>query len=159
MGDYPVECVKTMVKIAKRTEPEVNYWKRFDENKTIELKDLEDNIAYSTCITAKNMKADAIVCYTNTGNSARKLSGMGPGCPILAVTNNRRTFHQLALAGNVTPILIKDENNIDKIIEKGIEKLKTQGILETGDSVIISGGKNIVNGVPESKQIGGYVKI
>jgi len=154
-----VECVKTMVKIAKRTEPEVNYWKRFDENKTIELKDLEDNIAYSTCITAKNMKADAIVCYTNTGNSARKLSGMGPGCPILAVTNNRRTFHQLALAGNVTPILIKDENNIDKIIEKGIEKLKTQGILETGDSVIISGGKNFVNGVQESKQIGGYVKI
>ena len=32
MGDYPLECVKTMDKIAKRVEPEVNYWKRFEEN-------------------------------------------------------------------------------------------------------------------------------
>ena len=36
-GDYPVECVKTMVKIANRVEPEVNYWKRFDENDDVEL--------------------------------------------------------------------------------------------------------------------------
>ena len=30
-GDYPVECVKTMVKIANRVEPEIHYWKRFDK--------------------------------------------------------------------------------------------------------------------------------
>lgn len=157
-GDYPVECVKTMVKIANRVEPEINYWKRFDE-KEIELKTLEENIAYSTCVIAKNMKADAIVCYTNSGDSARRLSGMGAGCPILAVTDNRRTFNQLALAWNVTPILVEGENNIDTVIEKGIEKLKAKEILEAGDSIIIAGGKDFMNGVQESKQIGGYVKI
>ena len=157
-GDYPVECVQTMVKIASRVEPDVNYWKRFSE-KEVELKDIEENIAYSTCVIAKNMNADAIICYTNTGDSARRLAGLGAGCPILAVTDNRRTFYQLGLAWNVTPVLVSADDNKDKVIEAGIEKLKSKGILETGDSVIIAGGKDFLNGVQESKQIGGYVKI
>ena len=158
-GDYPVECVQTMVKIANRVEPEINYWKRFDEKDKIILNTLEENIAYSTCVIAKNMNADAIVCYTNTGDSARRLAGMGAGCPILAVTDNRRTFNQLALAWNVHPVLVETDAEKQKMIEKGIEKLKSKGILETGDEVIIAGGKDFLNGVQASKQIGGYVKI
>lgn len=157
-GDYPVECVETMVKIANRVEPEINYWKRFSE-KEMELKNLEDNIAYSTCVIAKNMKVDAIVCYTNSGDSARRLAGMGAGCPILAVTDNRRTFNQLGLAWNVHPVFVETETDKSKVIEKGIEKLKANGILEAGDEVIVAGGKDFLNGVAESKQIGGYVKI
>ena len=122
MGDYPVECVKTMDKIAKRIEPTIHYWKRFEENDNIKLENLEDNIAYSTCVIAKNMEVDAIVCYTNSGNSARRLSGMGAGCPILAVTDNRRTFYQLGLAWNVFPVLVESDEDKSKVIEKGIEK-------------------------------------
>ena len=68
-GDYPVECVQTMVKIANRVEPEINYWKRFRENDNMDLSDFETKVAYSTCVTAMNMEADAIVCYTNSGDS------------------------------------------------------------------------------------------
>ena len=158
-GDYPVECVQTMVKIANRVEPEINYWKRFDEKDKIILNTLEENIAYSTCVIAKNMNADAIVCYTNTGDSARRLAGMGAACPILAVTDNRRTFNQLALAWNVHPVLVETNTDKQKIIEKGIQKLKSKGILEEGDEIIVVGGKDFLNGVQISKQIGGYVKI
>ncbi len=159
MGDYPVECVKTMDKIAKRVEPTIHYWKRFEENDNIKLENLEDNIAYSTCVIAKNMEVDAIVCYTNSGNSARRLSGMGAGCPILAVTDNRRTFYQLGLAWNVFPVLVENDEDKSKVIEKGIEKLKAKEILEKGDTIIVAGGKDFMNGVAESKQIGGYIKI
>ena len=158
-GDYPVECVQTMVKIANRVEPEINYWKRFDEKDKIILNTLEDNIAYSTCVIAKNMNADAIVCYTYTGDSARRLAGMGAACPILAVTDNRRTFNQLALAWNVHPVLVETDDDKQKIIEKGIQKLKAKEILEDGDEIILVGGKDFLNGVQISKQIGGYVKI
>ena len=123
-GDYPVECVQTMVKIANRVEPEINYWKRFKENDNMDLSDFETKIAYSTCVTAMNMEADAIVCYTHSGDSARKLAGLGAGCPILAITDNRRTFNQLAIAWNVTPIFVEAQENIDKTVEVGIEKLK-----------------------------------
>lgn len=141
MGDYPVECVKTMVKIANRIEPEINYWKRFEQNDNMDLSTEEAKIAYSTCVTAKNLNADAIVCYTNSGNGARTLSGLGAGCPILAVTDNRRTFNQLALAWNVTPVYVDSKENINETINAGIEKLKTKGILEAGDTVVIQGGK------------------
>ncbi len=158
-GDYPVECVKTMVKIANRVEPEINYWKRFNENEKIQLNTLEDNIAYSACVIAKNTNADAIVCYTHTGDSARRLAGMGAGCPILAVTDNKRTFRQLALAWNVTPIYVEAKDNTDATVEAGIEKLKAKEILEKGDKVVLLGGHSFINGVKLSKMIGGYVEI
>ena len=159
MGEYPLECVKTMVKIANRTEPTINYWKKFDENKNIELNDLESNIVYSTCVMAKNTKADAIVCYTNSGDTARKFAGMGAGCPILAVTDNRRTFNQLSLVWNVQPVLVEAGATIDETIEKGIDKLKSKGILEKGDLIVLSGGNKLLNNTEESKIVSGVARI
>ena len=159
MGEYPVECVATMDKIARRTEPTINYWKRFDENDNYELKDLEDNIAYTTCVLAKNLEADAIVCYTHTGNSARRLAGLGAGCPILVVTDNKRTFRQLGLAWNVFPVFIKNKGNINTVIKEGIEKHKKLGNLEAGDKVVVAGGDQILPDYKSSKAIGGFLTI
>ena len=158
-GDYPVECVQTMVKIANRVEPEINYWKRFDENKDIELTTYAEKVAYSACVSAKVMNADAIVCYTNSGNTARRIAGLGAGCPILAITDNKRTFRQLALAWNVTPVLVEKGENIEKTIEAGIEKLKNKEILESGDTVVITGGSQMLPDATDSKTIGGVLKI
>ena len=159
MGEYPVECVATMDKIARRTEPTINYWKRFEENDNYELKDLEDNIAYTTCVLAKNVKADAIVCYTHTGNSARRLAGLGAGCPILVVTDNKRTFRQLGLAWNVFPVFIENKGNINAVIKEGIEKHKKLGNLEAGDKVVVAGGDQILPDYKSSKAIGGFLTI
>ena len=159
MGKYPVECVKTMVKIANRVESDIDYWKRFRTNDNIDLTNIENKIAYSTCVTAMNMNADAIVCYTNSGDSVRRLSGLGAGCPILAITDNRRTFNQLAIAWNVTPILVEKQENIDKTVEAGIEKLKTKGILEKGDLVVISGGSTFLPSAEKSKMVSGIATI
>ncbi len=159
MGKFPLECVQTMSKIAHRVEPEIDYWKKFDENKNIDLSDLESNIVYSTCVMAKNTKADAIVCYTHSGDTARKFAGMGAGCPILAVTDNRRTFNQLALAWNVQPILVDASSTIDETVEKGIEKLKSKGILESGDLIVLAGGNKLLNNATESKIVSGVARI
>ena len=158
-GDYPVECVQTMVKIAGRVEPEINYWKRFDENKNVDLSTYENKAAYSACVSAKVMEADAIACYTNTGNTARRLAGMGAGCPILAITDNRRTFHQLALAWNVYPVYVESKETIEKIIEAGIEKLQNKEIIEKGDTIVITGGSQLLPNNNQSKTIGGILKI
>ena len=73
-GEYPVECVKVMDKIARRVEPTVNYWKRFEQKQDeIDASELKVNFAKAACILAKNMKAEAIVAYTNTGDSIYKL--------------------------------------------------------------------------------------
>ncbi len=161
LGDYPVECVKTMDKIARRIEQEIDYWKRFSESDTSTLKSLEQNVAYATATAAKNMKVEAIVCYTHTGSSARYLSGVGVGCPILAITDNRRTFNQLALIWGVTPIYIEARETINKTIEDGIERLKNEGYIEKGDVIVVAGGDKIVplTKCPINKTIGGIIKI
>ena len=158
-GDYPVECVKTMVKIANRVEPEIHYWKRFSNNEDLDLSNDVTKIAYSACVTAKNMNADAIVTYTHTGDSVRKLAGLGAGCPILAITDNKRTFHQLALAWNVTPVFVEKTENIDTTLENGIKKLQDKGILEKGDTIVISGGPSILANAEESKVVASVAKI
>ena len=158
-GDYPVECVQTMVKIANRVEPEIKYWKRFSNRDNVNLADFDSKVAYSACISAKNMNADAIVCYTNSGNSARNLAGLGAGCPILAITDNRRTFNQLALAWNVHPVLVEKQESIDLTVEAGLKKLQDKGILEKGDLVVVAGGAKLLPDEQESKIIGGIVKI
>ena len=162
VGKYPVECVRTMVKIANRIENDIDYWKRFraSEYTADDLEGIEEKISYSTCVTAMNMNADAIVCYTNSGDSARRLSGLGAGCPILAITDNKRTYNQLSLAWNVTPIYIEEQENIDITVEKGIEKLKQKGILEKDDIIIVSGGKKLLaSSAKYSKVMGGIATI
>ena len=84
---------------------------------------------------------------------------MGAGCPILAITDNKRTFRQLGLAWNVYPVYIESKETIDQTVEAGITKLKEKGILESGDKIVLSGGTNFVNGVKTSKMIGGYAEI
>lgn len=159
MGKYPVECVKTMVKIANRVENDINYWKKFRENTNIEINTIEDKIAYSTAVMAMNLNADAIICYTNTGDSARRFAGLGVQCPILAITDSKRTYHQLAIAWNVTPIYVEKKDVVDEMVEAGIEKLKQKGILEKGDTVVVSGGSKWLSSAEESKIIGGIAKI
>ncbi len=158
-GEYPVECVKTMVKIAKRIEPELKYWKRFDTNEYLHLPDDVTKIAYSACVTANILKADTIVVYTNTGNSARIISGLGVGCPILAVTDNRRTFNQLGLVWNVTPVYVEAQKTIDETIQVGIEKFKEKQILEKGDLVVLLGGARMFTSGLDSKILSGIIRI
>ena len=160
MGKYPVECVKTMVKISKAIEGTVNYWKRFNKKTfKIDPEDLERNIAYTTCVTAQKVEADAIVAYTHTGDSVRNIAGMGPGCQIFAITDNEVTYHQLSVAWNVMPILIKDAKSIEETIQKGIAELEAREILEKGDKVVIAGGPKILPDATENKVIGGVARV
>ena len=159
-GEYPVECVQTMDKIARRVEPSINYWKRFEAKEdNIDTSTFEMNVAKAACVLAERMKADAIVAYTNTGDSARRLAGIGTACPVLAITDNRRTFYQLGLAWNVTPIFVEPQENTDKTVEVGLKALKEQGILETGDLVVVSGGSKLLNAGTESRIACGMIRI
>ena len=160
MGKHPDLCVATMDKITKSVESDLNYWKRFS-NKSLDMdrEDIKKHVAYIATATAKNLNADAIVAYTHLGNSARRLAGMGPACPILAITDNEKTFYQLGLVWNVTPILVTGKTSIDETIEAGIEELKKREYLEKGDIVVISGGSKILNNSSENQIIDGVLKI
>ncbi len=160
MGKYPVECIETMVKISKATENSIHYWNRFykrsfDHNK----KDMGEAIAYTTAVTAEQIAADAIVAYTNTGKSIEKLASVATECPVFAITDDEKTFNQLSIVFNATPVLCEDEKTIDDTISAGIEKLKAEGLLSEGDMVVLSGGASALKKEERGKVIGGCVRI
>lgn len=160
MGKYPVECVQAMSKISKAIEADTNYWKRFNEKaKSHDFSDIESHVAYTTCVTAQNLNAAGIVAYTHKGDSVRKLAGFGAGCPIFAITDDEKTFNQLAVSFNVVPVLIEGEKTIEDTISKGIEKIKADQLVEAGDIVVISGGSKILPNASENKVFGGMVRI
>ena len=161
-GKYPIECVKTMDKIARTVEDSIKYWKRFKNREfPILEKDYEFNLNYSTCMTAMNLDTKAIFAYTNTGRTAMNLAGFMPKCPIYAITPNEEVSKQLALVCNVNPILVDKKESIDEMIENGVEKAKELGILEKGELIAIAGGASILAGQRSdmNKTIGGILKV
>ncbi len=159
-GEYPVECVKTMVDISETIEKQIKYWERFNNKyQKVETDDLEYNINYAVCRMARKVNAKAVVAYTNTGNTARYLSGLGIKCPVFAVTSNEKTYNQLALIWNVFPILLPKQESIENLLELGIQKLEQDGYLEKNDRIIIAGGARILPTRENSKVIGGIIEI
>lgn len=159
-GEYPVECVNTMVNIANEIENQISYWERFNNKyQKLETDDLEYNINYTVCRMAKKINAKAVVAYTNTGNTARYLSGLGIKCPVFAVTSNEKTYNQLSLIWNVFPILLPEQKTIDNLLDKGIDKLVNDGYLAKGDRIVIAGGSKILPNREHNKVIGGIVEI
>ena len=162
MGKYPVECVNTMSKIAHAVEKDINYWKRLCKK---EVNNVDDNyelkIAHTVTRTAMEMEAKAIFAYTEVGDTPKLLACYHPNCPIYALTTNEKTYRQLALAWDTTPILVKDGKNADDVIEKGIKMAQEMGYVNKGDVVVLAGGATALNNNNESmnRTIGGVVRI
>ena len=154
-----------MNRVAIAIEKSLKYWKRFkNRNYKLEKFDYNFNMNYSVCMSAANIKAKAIVAYTNTGSTSRTVSSFGPECPIFAITENERTYRQQGLCWNIIPKLFKHQDTIDKLVYLGIDTLKKEGFLEKGDTVVIAGGAKAVSdlSIDEASinnSMGGIVKI
>ncbi len=160
MGKYPVECVEAMDKISGTIENSIKYWKRFNKRMNehkCHNNEIEGALALSTGIAAEHVNADAIVAYTKCGESIRKLSGLGLACPILAITDDEKTYHQLSISANVYPLLCKEGKTAEEILKNGIEMLKKDGILEDNDMVVLAGGASRLT--DQEKVIGGCLRV
>ena len=164
-GKYPVKCVETMNDIATAVEDYIKYWKRFTKREhNLTDVDYEFNLSHSVTATAMEMNAKAIFAYTETGDTPRMVASFLPCCPIYALTSNEKTYRQLALAWNTTPILVKNKTNPNDIISEGIELAKKQGYVQEGDIVVIAGGASILSSHNSdnsamNRTIGGVLKI
>lgn len=159
VGKYPVQCVETMANIAKSVESKIRYWQRIKFDTKVLPENIEEQGVILAVSAAKELEADYILAYTNTGKSVKKIAGYGPKCPIIAVTDNLRTYNKLSLVWNVFPIYMEKHDVIQTMLEKAIEDLKENKTLKKGDKIVITGGKDYIQGVSESKRIGGIAII
>ena len=138
-GKYPVEAVKTMATIAKRTEETLDYDKLLNKNSRNNAT-VTGAISHATCTTAVNLNASAIITSTSSGHTARMVSKCRPKCPIIATTNDERVMRRLALSWGVYPVKSEIAGNTDEVIENAIEVSKNAEYINNGELVVITAG-------------------
>ncbi len=139
-GAYPVEAVKTMVRIAERTEQDVDYRKRFYQSARETDADITNAICHASCTTALDLNAKAIVTVTKSGTSARMLSKYRPESDIISCATTEKVCRQLSLTWGVTPIVIKEEKEVFHLFDKAIQAAVKMKLLGAGDLTVITSG-------------------
>lgn len=152
-GKYPVESVKTMKEIANYTEQNINFKKRFVESNLNLGDDFLSVICNAAVNAAYQVDAKAIICVTNHGQTAFKLSAYRPICPIIGITVNEKACRQLNLAWNVYPVYAEKKNSIDELFEYAIDKALKTGVVKKGDKVIITGASAVGNAVTDTIKV------
>lgn len=139
-GSYPVQVVRTMDRIIRRTEHAERYWR--DPPEQMNLGNTTNAIAHAAVATTRSWPdSRAIITYTGTGGIARLVSEYRPKVPIYAFTPEPRTYRSLALYWGVIPVLFQptsfDGDSIFIDIDRAIVE---RGLLTAGDRVVIALG-------------------
>ena len=139
-GAYPVEAVRTMARIAERSEQDIDYNGRMKRREHIDNFDVTTAISHATCTTAMDLKAAAIITVTISGFTAGMISRYKPSCPIIACSVSPRICRQLSLSWGVTPIWIARENTTDDLFVVAIHAAEEAGYIKKGDKVVLTAG-------------------
>lgn len=139
-GLYPVEAVKTMARIAERTEQDIDYNGRMKKRENIDGFDVTTAISHATCTTAMDLKAAAIVTVTISGFTAGMIARYKPNCPIIACSVSPRICRQLSLSWGVTPVWIARESTTDDLFEEAVRAVEEAGYVKKGDKVVLTAG-------------------
>lgn len=145
-GKYPVEAVETMVEIARTAENALNYDEIVRERSYLRDYGITNAIAHATCTSAHGLKATAILAPTSSGRTAFAVAKFKPKTPIIAFTDQIATARKLSICWGTSVLLIGKSEHENQIFEDAIAMAKGRGLIEDGDTVIITAGVPVLSG-------------
>jgi len=140
IGQHPIESVATMAAIAARAELA---WLNHEVAEPPGLppaSGIDSTIAYLSCVAAQHLKVAAVVTYTRSGGTARRVCSHRPPMPILALTPEPVTRRRLALSWGVWPVLSREIHDLAEVSQDAIEQAHGCGLAGPGDNVVITAG-------------------
>ncbi|AJH01970.1 MULTISPECIES: pyruvate kinase [Clostridium] len=138
-GDYPVEAVATMAKIAEETEKSLEYKVAVSQAKT-HIPAIAGVISRAASNAANELEAAAVITSTQTGATAKRISQCRPECPIIAVTPDPIVARQLAFSWGVYPVVADKMESTDEMLERSVEIAKNNEFVKSGDIVVLAAG-------------------
>ncbi len=135
-GNYPVEAVEMMVRIARETEPAFHPHPQGQHEEA----SLARAVSRAAHTLASEASVQAIVVFTRSGASAHLISKERPRVPIIAYTPFDGVYRQLALWWGVAPRQISIMNSTEKLIAEVSQRLEQEGMVHRGERVVIMGG-------------------
>lgn len=135
-GQFPVEAIKTMKRIALETENYID-----SSNSKIVTHNTSKSLGYAAYALSETENVEGIVAVTNSGETAANISRFRPDVPIVACTPNEKSYNKMSLLYGVVPVLDKDYASMDDINKSSLSKALETNLFKKGDKVVLVSGQ------------------
>lgn len=139
-GNYPIEAVQMMSKIAQEVEPEIVANQINKKRLQNPIYEIADSICYSVSKVVSEIKAKAIVAFTESGLTSLLVSKYRPNVPIVSITPYEATARRINLYWGVIPYVVEHAKTTDQMIEIAEQVVLKNNFSEPGDYIIVVAG-------------------
>jgi len=150
-GAFPTEAVSMMNRIATSVESDPSHGERVHFTQTLPDPTTADAIAQSANTMVGTVSAAAIVCFTTSGSTARRVSRERPGVPLLVLTPSLKTARRVGLLWGAHAVRTRDISNFEEMIAKAKRMALRHGVAKAGQRIIIIAG--VPFGTPGSTNV------
>jgi pyruvate kinase len=139
-GQYPVEAVATMDRIAREVENDKIYRTIINGQRAQPEPTGSDAIAAAAREIAETLDLSAVICWTSSGSTALRMARERPQPPIVAISPNLSTGRRLSLVWGVHCVIAEDAHDLDDMVERACRIAFKDGFAKAGRRVIIVAG-------------------
>jgi len=139
-GQYPVEAVATMNRIAEQVEKDANYLSTLHVLHTEPEHTGADAIAAAARQVAETLDLSAIMCWTSSGSTGLRVSRERPQCPIVAISPIVGAGRKLSIVWGIHCVIAEDARDQDDMVERACRLAFKEGFAKAGQRVIIVAG-------------------
>lgn len=140
VGDYPIEAVATMDRIANEVERDVNFAGIMNAQRAEPQATGADAIAAAVRQIAETLHLAAICCYTGSGTTGMRVSRERPETPIIAFSTVVATARRLALGWGLHCVFGDEASDLEGMVDRACEVAVREGFAKPGDRIIITAG-------------------
>jgi pyruvate kinase len=139
-GQYPCEAVQMMDRIAISVERDPTYPARVHFTQTRLEPTTADALAGSARQIATTVSATAMVCYTSSGATARRIARERPSVPLLAMSPSMATARRMGLLWGVHAVHSRDVTSFEEMVEKGKRMALRHDLAKGGERIVLMAG-------------------
>ena len=150
-GQFPCETVEMMNKIATSAESDPSHYARVHFTETLPDATTNDAIARAAGEMTRTVSASAIVCFTSSGSTARRVARERPTVPLLVLTPSLRTARLLGLLWGAHAVRTRDVHSFEEMVGKSKRMALRHGLAKAQDRIIVTAG--VPFGVPGSTNV------
>lgn len=139
-GQYPVEAVTTMNRIAEEVDRDPTFSTAIQALRAPPERTGADAIAAAARQIAETLDLSAVVSWTSSGATAFRVARERPTVPVVAISPNLATGRKLALVWGVHAVVAEDARDMDDMVERACRTAFSQGFARAGERIIIVAG-------------------
>ena len=150
IGKYPIECVRTLNKVALRAEYRMMASKKSLSTDSPYSEDIREAISAAAVRISNTIGAKAIITRFGSDDTVSKISRFRPNAPILAISDTYMALRRLKIVWGVFPIKAVKKDGLDRTLTAATERLLQEELLRSGDKIVLvhdsamsSGQKNL----------------